>query len=96
MTVLRCIVKALLGVLFAGFVFPLWWAHKVTFSAARQIAGDPEFLGHSMPYEELSMDLSTIGLVWMGCSMVWLFYHVNRRSKQEGEQAMGCNRRQTL
>lgn len=81
MIALRYIIKALFGVLFAGFVFPLWWAHKITFSAARQIAGDPEFLGHSMPYERLSMDLATIGYAWLGCSMAWLFWYVTRRSK---------------
>jgi hypothetical protein len=81
MIVLRCILKVLFGALFAGFVFPLWWAHKTTFSAARQIAGDPEFLGHSMPYEGLSMDLATVGYAWLGCSMVWLFWYVTRRPK---------------
>lgn len=73
--------KVLSGALFAGFVFPLWWAHQSTFDAARQIAGDPVLLGHSMPYETLSMDLATVGYIWLGCSMAWLFWHVTRRSQ---------------
>ncbi|QTN32506.1 hypothetical protein HZ994_09245 [Akkermansiaceae bacterium] len=84
MTVLRYTIKALLGALFLGFIYPLWWAHRFSFSAARQIAGDPEFLGHSMPYEKLSTDLATVGYVWMGFSMVWLFWHVTRTTKKEG------------
>jgi hypothetical protein len=83
-TFLRCALKVVFGMLFVGFVFPLWWAHNTSFSAVRQIAGDPEFLGHSMPYEELSMDLTTVGYAWLGCSMAWLFWRVTRRTKQDG------------
>jgi len=59
-----------------GFIFPLWWAHETTFSAARQIAGDPVYQAHSMAYERFSKDLATVGYAWFGCSMAWLFWYV--------------------
>ena len=80
---LRCALKAVFGMLFVGFVFPLWWAQNSSFSAVRQIAGDPEFLGHSMPYEELSKGSTTVGYLRLGCCMTWLFWRVTRNKKQE-------------
>jgi len=90
-TFLRCALKVVSAMLFVGFVFPLWWAHHTSLSAVRQIAGDPDFLAHSMPYEKLSMDLITVGYAWLGCSMVWLSWRVTRKAKHDASQAGSSN-----
>ena len=75
---LNPIVKILLGILFAGFALPLWLAHEMSLSAAHQIARDPAYAGHSMPYESFSQELAAVGYAWLALSMIWLFCYVTR------------------
>jgi hypothetical protein len=75
---MKLIVRALSSILFAGFVLPLWYAHTTAISAIYQIA-DKEEIVNSMPYPSFSRELAAIGYIWLGLSMLWLFWYVTRK-----------------
>ena len=71
----KILFKIILSLVFAGFVFPLWYAHGTTLDAINE---DP--LLNSMSSEYLSKELALLGYTWMGCSMIWLFWYVTRKN----------------
>ena len=82
--------RLLCGLLFAGFVLPLWMAYSASIYAMHQIA-DAEEVVSSMPWPSVSRDLASIGYAWCGCSMIWLFWYVTRKPRTTAEQVSGGN-----
>ena len=75
---MKLLVRAVSSIIFAGFVFPLWYAHTTAIKAIYQIA-DKEEIVNSMPYPEFSHELAAIGYIWLGLSSLWLFWYVTRK-----------------
>lgn len=80
MNYFKLVVRILGGLLFSGFVLPLYLSHRTTISAMHQLTS-PEVAAHSMPYSKPANDLAVIGYGWCACSMLWLFLRKGNRLK---------------
>ncbi len=75
----KCVLlRVILSLVFAGFVFPLWAAHNLSIEAIYEVTRGTEIL-NSYTYSMQSRDLAFLGYVWCGCSMIWLFWYVTRK-----------------
>ncbi len=89
--IIRFILRAIFCAVFAGFIAPLYYAHSCTLGAIRYATGPPDMVD-SFPYLSEAEDASMIGYIWCGCSMVWLFWYVTRKTKNVAEQVAASDR----
>ena len=73
--------RVVLSAVFAGFVIPLYLSNSYTISAIDQATGS-NLSAHSFPDAAFSEDLAAVGYTWCGCSMIWLFLFVTRKTRK--------------